>query len=339
MEEKLSTTEIIKDSKKGYYAKQFTKLDENSKVLSWNWACFFFGPFWMIYRKMFANGLVVLALYIIASLLGTYTSNNYFYYFIALMSVTLPVFANKAYYSYYKKISKKAEGFSNDEKEKYLSKKLGTSIAKSIITAVVATLISGIIIAAMLMGGDPLTKFEPQAEGTKSISLFEFYENIKKQPVYVSDTDLIYFEDPATKEVQNSFNYILTNNTTSTIKNAVVAFVAWDYNKKPVTIKVPGEEEASIIEVKEEYNIAPGKNTGEDFIVDYEGDNIGMYEAIVVSYETADGKTWTNPYYETFRKGFLDKKYSQFLKFDLPAANDDFEHAEKIEEGTFNFEE
>ena len=339
MEENLSTTKIINDTKKEYYAKQFTKLNEKSNALSWNWACFFFGPFWMIYRKMFANGLVVLALYIIASLLGTYTSNNYFYYFITLMSVTLPVFANKAYYSYYKKISKKAEGFSNDEKENYLTKKLGTSMAKSIITAVVASLISGIIATVMLMGGDPLAKFEPQAEGTKSISLFEFYENIKKQPVYVSDTDLIYFEDPDTKEVQNSFNYILTNNTNSTIKNAVVAFIAWDNNNKPVTIKVPGEKEASIIEVKEEYNIAPGKNSGEDFIVDYEGDNIGMYEAIVVSYETADGKTWTNPYYDTFKNGFLDKKYSEFLKFNLPDANDDYERADKIEEGTFNWEE
>ena len=339
MEEKEVISEIPMDTKKSYYAKQFAKLNEKSNALSWNWACFFFGPFWMIYRKMFANGLVILALYIIANILGMYTSNNYFYYFITLMSVALPVFANKAYYTYYKKVSKKSESLSSDEKEKYLTKRLGTSIAKSVITAVAAALISGIIAAVMLMGGDPLAKFEPQVEGTKSISFSEFYENIKNQPVYVSDSDLIYFEDPDTQEIQNSFNYILTNNTNSTIKNAVVAFIAWDYNKKPVTIKVPGEEEASVIEVKEEYNIAPGKNTGEDFIVDYEGDDIGFYEAIVVSYETVDGKTWTNPYYDTFKNGFLDKKYSEFLKFNLPETNDDFERADKVEEGTFNWEE
>ena len=339
MEENEITIEIPMDTKKNYYKKQFARLCENSKALSWNWACFFFGPLWMIYRKMFANGMVVLSLYLVASLMGMYTSNNYFYYFITLMSLVLPVFANQAYFAYYNKINKKAEALLDDKGEAYIKKKLGTSIAKSVITAAAAVLVYSIIITVMLMGGNPFAKFEPHAEGTKSISLLDFYESLKQQPVYVSDMDLIYFEDPNTKDVQNSFNYILTNNTNSTIKNAVVAFIAWDYDKNPVAIKVTGEEEASVIEIKEEYNIAPGKNTGEDFIVDYEGDNIGMYEAIVVSFETADGKTWTNPYYNTFKNGFLDKKYSEFLKFDLPQVKDEFERAEKVEEGTFNWKE
>ena len=36
-----------------YYIKQFDKIDR--KELSWNWAAFFFGPLWLMYRKSYVG--------------------------------------------------------------------------------------------------------------------------------------------------------------------------------------------------------------------------------------------------------------------------------------------
>ncbi len=45
-----------------YYLPRFRRMAKNGKHSSWNWAAFFFGPLWLLYRKMYAYGAIVIIL-------------------------------------------------------------------------------------------------------------------------------------------------------------------------------------------------------------------------------------------------------------------------------------
>lgn len=48
---------MSKDSRAGYYEKAFRDLEEFN-VNTWNWAAFFFGIVWMLYRKMYLHAVI-----------------------------------------------------------------------------------------------------------------------------------------------------------------------------------------------------------------------------------------------------------------------------------------
>ncbi|WP_457624809.1 DUF2628 domain-containing protein [Persephonella sp.] len=54
-----------------YYIEKFKKFEETGGALSWNWAAFFFGLLWMLYRKMYLYSAVfiVLLLFFIGALI------------------------------------------------------------------------------------------------------------------------------------------------------------------------------------------------------------------------------------------------------------------------------
>lgn len=65
----LSDNDIIKYigySNTEYYFKQFKNNKDKKNFASWNWASFFLGGYWLLYRKLYGSFIVVL----IASLLG-----------------------------------------------------------------------------------------------------------------------------------------------------------------------------------------------------------------------------------------------------------------------------
>lgn len=93
------------------------------------------------------------------------------------------------------------------------------------------------------------------------------------------------------------------NNSKTDIKNAVVAYVAWDKNNLPV--KIIGEHDYSDGSyVKQcnfsEINLVPGKSagSGKGMPISDDCSDIHTFKAIVVSYEGFDGESWSNPYYE-----------------------------------------
>lgn len=51
-----------------YYIERFLALKQSGKNKSWNWSAFLFAPFWMLYRKMYTYGFVLLALCLLVSL-------------------------------------------------------------------------------------------------------------------------------------------------------------------------------------------------------------------------------------------------------------------------------
>ncbi len=48
--------------KSDYYLPRFRRMARSGKNTSWNWAAFLFGPLWLLYRKMYAFGAVVIIL-------------------------------------------------------------------------------------------------------------------------------------------------------------------------------------------------------------------------------------------------------------------------------------
>lgn len=58
----------------GRYIKKFKKF-ENGKKLSFNWAAFFFAPYWFFYRKLYKAGAFLLVVFVTASMLLSGYSN------------------------------------------------------------------------------------------------------------------------------------------------------------------------------------------------------------------------------------------------------------------------
>ncbi len=44
-----------------YYLKIFEKFGNKYFFIQWNWAAFFFGPYWMLYRRVYGLGIALLA--------------------------------------------------------------------------------------------------------------------------------------------------------------------------------------------------------------------------------------------------------------------------------------
>ncbi len=52
-------------TKSDFYLPRFRRMARDGSSASWNWAAFFFGPLWLLYRKMYGLGTVVMILEIL----------------------------------------------------------------------------------------------------------------------------------------------------------------------------------------------------------------------------------------------------------------------------------
>ena len=100
---------------------------------------------------------------------------------------------------------------------------------------------------------------------------------------------------------------IIVNQGSDNIKNAVVAFAAWDSNYMPVIIEPMYNyfgSDAYVAQVNyDTINLPPGQSFGSEGGFQLHPDNqrpIAQCKACVVQYTTYDGKTWMNPYYKAF---------------------------------------
>lgn len=106
---------------------------------------------------------------------------------------------------------------------------------------------------------------------------------------------------------------IIQNNTDKDIKDAIVAFVAWDANNLPVKLKgsIDFGDGSYVKEVYyRDINLIGGATYGENsgFEMD-ESIEVSKFKAIVIHYEDINGETWDNPYYENFKAQYVGKKY------------------------------
>ena len=50
-----------------YYSNRFKLIQNNKRPIIWNWGAILFAGFWFLYRKMYATGLIILAITIYSS--------------------------------------------------------------------------------------------------------------------------------------------------------------------------------------------------------------------------------------------------------------------------------
>lgn len=58
-----------------YYLPRFRRMARSGKNVSWNWAAFIFGPLWLLYRKMYTLGAVVILLELVQSVIAEIVFN------------------------------------------------------------------------------------------------------------------------------------------------------------------------------------------------------------------------------------------------------------------------
>lgn len=140
----------------------------------------------------------------------------------------------------------------------------------------------------------------------KELTVEELETQLSEQELKITSTNYIVQDERYKALYPDMMQAILQNNTEHDIKNAVVAFVAWDENNLPVKIKgnIDFSDGSYIKQCNYgDINLIPGGTFGESsgFEVD-ESCGIKTFKAIVVSYETFTGVKWTNPLYNDWCK-------------------------------------
>ena len=149
--------------------------------------------------------------------------------------------------------------------------------------------------------GFKVTKSDEKEKTNSDMTEEELISQINTQEMKVISTNYVVQDEQYKTLYPDMLQAIIQNNSSLDIKNAVIAFVAWDANNLPVKIKGATDfSDGSYIQQVNynDINLVPGGTFGESsgFQID-ETCNIKTFKAIVVSYEAFDGKTWSNPLY------------------------------------------
>ena len=101
----------------------------SSDYAGWNWAAFFLGPSWLIYRKMYAETAIVFAFLFVLPLIPINVG--------PLLIWVFAIWGNGLYRRKLIRIVKKLEGVRREEQEALLAKKGGINPVAAVISMVV----------------------------------------------------------------------------------------------------------------------------------------------------------------------------------------------------------
>lgn len=118
--------------KREYYAKKFREMKDTNKKNTWNWCAFFFGPFWLVYRKVYVPAFVVAVVSaFMESFLLQWT-----------LFILVGIFGNYIYMTHIEKLVMKEKSFASGlDREKFINKNAGTSIVGIFVLLLVMLLI------------------------------------------------------------------------------------------------------------------------------------------------------------------------------------------------------
>jgi len=171
-------------------------------------------------------------------------------------------------------------------------------------------------------------KQEVPEEQKKTCTMAELDALMANQPLIVKSTKYLVQDEQYKALYPDMLQAVIYNNTTADIKNAIVAFVAWDENNLPVKIKgsIDFSDGSYVTKVNfKDINLAPGGTYGESS--GYEVDekcNISSFKACVVSFETFGGEKWENPYFDEWSKLYSGVKYDESLTVDVVVEEETF---------------
>lgn len=106
-----------------FYLSKFQEIKKENKKNSWNWSAFLFGPWWMIYRKMYDYGAAALAGAFVLGLIGSVLTS-----FLSLgLYIAYGVLGNYLYLCHLEKRAQQANMIKDSHKAQYMAKHLGVN--------------------------------------------------------------------------------------------------------------------------------------------------------------------------------------------------------------------
>ena len=128
-----------------FYEEKFREMDDSGKSISWNWAAFFMGIYWMIYRKMYFKA----AAFFILSLVASFTPYIGGILYLAVL-VGIGVYGNALYQDQIRVNMEKTKGLLPEAKELIAMKRGGTNLPLAIGIYAVSTILAIIILVIVL---------------------------------------------------------------------------------------------------------------------------------------------------------------------------------------------
>ena len=168
---------------------------------------------------------------------------------------------------------------------------------------------------------EPFPVFGTPVPEKRSLTLAEFDELLVSLPLTVEETHYVVQDETYKSLYPDLLQVILLNRTDADIRSAVVAFAAWDENDLPVKIKGDLDYSGGDYVKKVRYsdiNMIPGSLYGKNggYEID-ESCGIARFRAVVVSFETFEGDTWENPYFDEWQTLFDCKKFSDAMTVEV----------------------
>lgn len=125
-----------------YYISKFNEMKRENKQTTWNWSAFLFTAYWLIYRKMYAQGVAVMAISFVISLIGGGLS---FLLGLAL-DIAIGLYGNYIYEKQLQKCIAQSKNINEPYKTQYIAKNTGTNIGIAVAAVIGYVLIVSIII-------------------------------------------------------------------------------------------------------------------------------------------------------------------------------------------------
>lgn len=135
--EQLNILSLFIQKNQDFYEKKFKKMEETGKSISWNWAAFFMGIYWMIYRKMYFKAGAFFILSLVAS------STPYIGWILNLaVLVGIAVYGNALYLDHVSGNLKKAKIFFPDTQDLFAEEKGGTNLSFAIVAYIIQVIVT-----------------------------------------------------------------------------------------------------------------------------------------------------------------------------------------------------
>ena len=111
---------------KAYYLRKFEMIKEQGKTGSWNWSAFFFAPFWLFYRKMYAYGAAMIGAVALLGILHlpfiSLALNLALYVFVGISG-------NYMYLQSLETKAKQANAFQEPQRSQFINQHAGVNLA------------------------------------------------------------------------------------------------------------------------------------------------------------------------------------------------------------------
>lgn len=139
--------EVFIDNNSEYYLKNINKLENKSKFLSWNWSCFLFSSYWLLYRKLYIPTIVLIGTDLVSAKL---LERKALIVIMLVIRIILSMLANSIYLNNcvrkIKSIKTTTTDLNASEYKRRLRKKGSTTLAPPIILLILSILVSIIYI-------------------------------------------------------------------------------------------------------------------------------------------------------------------------------------------------